>query len=294
MDIIWGQVVKVNYYDSERSFGIVKLKVDYSDKEMAKYRNILFTNTFSVLSNFDRKPILEEEYKFTGEFEPSQFGMQFRAKTFERMNEETKEGIIAYLSSDNFPSIGKATAKKIYEKLGPKCLDLIVSDKTVLDGLGLKPTQKEIIYDNLLYNTNSKKALVELLNLGLTMHMASVIYKTLGSSALEKIKENPYILMYKVEGIGFIRADNIAFSIGIKKDAPIRIKALINYCLFRYSQNSGNTFITMANLFSECLKFLGEDAKILAKDDFDDYVNDLKNEGQIVIDSDNYIYLVKT
>ena len=293
MDIIYGVITKINYYDEAKAFGIVRVKLDYSDKEMAKYRNILFTNTISVLSAFDRKPILEEEYKFSGEFETSQFGMQFKAKTFERINADTKEGIIAYLSSDNFPGIGPVTAAKIYDKLGPKCLDIIVNDKSSLDGLGLKPNQKDIIYDNLVYNTNSKKVIVELLNLGLTMHMATIINKALGSSALEKVKENPYILIYKVEGIGFIRADNIASMVGIKKDAPIRLKALINYCLMRYCLNSGNTYVTEGELFSECLKFIGEDVT-LSKDDFSDYLIDLKNEGHIVIDNDNLIYLVKT
>lgn len=293
MDIIYGVITKVTYYDEAKAFGIVRLKLDYNDKEMAKYRNKLFTNTISVLSTFDRKPILDETYKFSGEFEISQFGHQFKAKTYERVNEDTKEGVIAYLSSDNFPGIGPVSAARIYNKLGPKCLDMIVNDKSVLDGIGLKPSQIEIIYDNLVYNTNSKKVIVELLNLGLTMHMATVIFKTFGTNALEKVKENPYILMYKVEGIGFIRADNIASMVGIKKDAPIRLKALIHYCLTKYCLYNGNTYATEADLFSECLKYLGDEA-ILTKDGFCDYLNDLKNESRIVIDNDNLIYIVKT
>jgi len=294
MDTIHGIVTKINYYDEAKSFGIVKLKIDFNDKDLAKYRNILFTNTFSVLSVFDRKPILEEEYKFSGEFETTQFGPQFKAKTFERLNEDSKEGIIAYLSSDNFPGVGRATALKIYEKLGPKALDMIANDKSVLDGMGIRSNLKTIIYENIVLNTSSKKVIVELLNLGLTMHMANVIYKTFGTASLDKIKDNPYILMYKVEGIGFIRADNIATLVGIKKDAPVRLKALINYCLVRYCASSGDTYVDEASLYSECIKFLDKDEKILAKDDFLDYLNDLKNEGKIVIDEDNLIYVVKT
>lgn len=294
MDTIHGIVTKINYYDEAKSFGIVKLKIDFNDKDLAKYRNILFTNTFSVLSVFDRKPILEEEYKFSGEFETTQFGPQFKAKTFERLNEDSKEGIIAYLSSDNFPGVGPATALKIYEKLGPKALDMIANDKSVLDGMGIRSNLKTIIYENIVLNTSSKKVIVELLNLGLTMHMANVIYKTFGTASLDKIKDNPYILMYKVEGIGFIRADNIATLVGIKKDAPVRLKALINYCLVRYCASSGDTYVDEASLYSECIKFLDKDEKILAKDDFLDYLNDLKNEGKIVIDEDNLIYVVKT
>ena len=294
MDTIHGIVTKVNYYDDAKSFGIVRIKVDFNDKDMAKYRNILFTNTFSVLSFFDRKPILEEEYKFEGEFETTSFGPQFKAKTYERLNEDSKEGIIAYLSSDDFPGVGPATALKIYEKLGPKALDMIANDKTVLDGIGLRANIKTIIYENIVLNTTSKKALVELLNLGLTMHMAKTIFKTFGVSSLDRIKENPYILMYKVEGIGFIRADNIASSVGIKKDAPVRLKALINYCLVKYCASSGDTYVSEVDLYSECIKFLDKDEKILSKDDFSDYLNDLKNEGKIVIDSDNLIYVVKT
>ena len=294
MDTIYGVVTKVNYYDEAKSFGIVKLRIDFNDKEMAKYRNILFTNTFSVLSVFDRKPLIEEEYKFSGEFETTSFGPQFKAKTYERLNEDSKEGIIAYLSSDNFPGVGPSTALKIYNKLGPKALDMIVNDKSVLDGLGIRENLKQIIYENLVYNTNSKKVIVELLNLGLTMHMANVIFKTFGTTALDKIKENPYLLMYKVEGIGFIRADNIATLVGIKKDAPVRLKALINYCLVRYCASCGDTYVDEATLYSECIKFLEKDENILSKDDFSDYLTDLKNEGKIVIDDDNLIYVVKT
>ncbi|HEY8445339.1 MAG TPA: hypothetical protein VIK94_04310, partial [Bacilli bacterium] len=118
MERVYGVVKRIIYFDEEQGFGILQLKLDYANADLAKYRDTLFTNTLTILSHFDRKPILDEEYAFTGDFETSNYGLQFRAKTFQRINAHSEEGIITYLSSDYFPGIGKVTAKKVYDALG--------------------------------------------------------------------------------------------------------------------------------------------------------------------------------
>ena len=100
--------------------------------------------------------------------------------------------------------------------------------------------------------------------------------------------------MCKVEGIGFVRADTIAQAIGIKSDSPVRLKALINYCLLKYNLNSGNTYISINDLFLECAKFANQEEEILKRDTFLDLVDELKNEGHIIIDDDELVYIVKT
>ena len=67
-----------------------------------------------------------------------------------RRNEETLEGVVTYLSSDLFPGIGKATATKVFNELGPNCLQRISADKKVLDETDLTAIQKDTIYNNLI------------------------------------------------------------------------------------------------------------------------------------------------
>src|SRR5690554_1154084 len=249
MERVYGAVTRINYYDEDQGFGIVKIKLDYRDKELAKYRETLFSNSLTVLSNFDRKPIIDEEFEFEGDFETSSYGIQFRAKTFKRRNEQSKESIITYLSSDYFPRVGKVAATKVFNALGKQCLTEIPKDKTLLDRVDINEAQKKTIYENLVLNSENEKQLINLLNLGISLRMAVKILNKLGIDAYETVKENPYKLIDLVEGIGFIRADGIALNMGIPQDSPMRLKALIMYVLNRYIRNTGNTFINANDLY---------------------------------------------
>lgn len=288
MERVYGVVKRIIYFDEEQGFGILQLKLDYANADLAKYRDTLFTNTLTILSHFDRKPILDEEYAFTGDFETSNYGLQFRAKTFQRINAHSEEGIITYLSSDYFPGIGKVTAKKVYDALGDDCLKRIVEDRKVLDNVDINDKQKDIIYQNLINSENNEKQLIELLNLGLSLNMAIKIIKVLGLDAYERVKNNPYDLIDLIEGIGFIRADQIALNIGIKKDSPLRLKALIIYVLNNYLYDSGNTYIEINELFLQSTNFEPE----FKKDVFDNLLNELVNDKKIIIEN-NIVYEYK-
>jgi hypothetical protein len=91
--------------------------LDYKDKELAKYRDKLFSNLLTVTCNFDRRPLPDEEYDFTGEFVTNQYGIQFKARSFFRRNANTFEGIIAFLSSDLFPGHWKSCALQEFMKV---------------------------------------------------------------------------------------------------------------------------------------------------------------------------------
>lgn len=287
MDRIYGTVKKVIYYDESRSFGIVQLKLDYKDEYIQGFKNILFDNKLSVLSNFDRIPIIDEEYEFIGEFSVSKYGNQFKAKQVKRLNEDSLGAVIAYLSSDLFPGIGKVTATRIYDTLGNKCLDLIVENKKVLDKVKLKDIQKDIIYDGLVKHYQKQKHLLNFLSIGLTMRLGSRVISALGEDAFELVKKDPYILAEAVEGIGFIKADSIAKNFGIELDDPRRLKSLIIYILNDYMYQTGNTFITARELHILCNRF--NNIIYVEKEDFITYIEELVNAKKIIVE-DEFVY----
>ena len=70
-----------------------------------------------------------------------------------------------------------------------------------------------------------------------------------GVNAVEKIEENPYVLVDIVYGISFNNIDKIAMQIGIPMDSDYRIKSGIKYALLASSYN-GNTCVRKENLIN--------------------------------------------
>lgn len=287
---LYGSIIKITYFNKANGYGIVKIKLNYQDNKIAKYRAKLFTNILTVTCNFDRIPLIDEEYDFLGEFISNQYGIQFKAKSFTRRNEESLEGVIAYLSSDFFPGIGKSIATKIFNELGSNCLEKIRNDKNVLNDLSLTEKQKDTIYSNILNNKLKEETTVGFLKMGITMTMALKIISAIKDNPLETVKKNPYCLIDLVDGIGFLKADKIALENNIKKNSPIRIEAIILYTIQNYINSFGDTYIEYEKLFSMSLEKLNTEEEILNKENFNQAIKNLISNNKIFIDNENNIY----
>jgi len=92
---------------------------------------------------------------------------------------------------------------------------------------------------------------------GITGTFPHKIYAQYGEGAINTVKTDPYILIDQVENIGFKRADEIAMKLGIKRDAPVRIRAAIIYALQVACEQAGNCFLTEMELLMRSKKILG-------------------------------------
>ena len=66
------------------------------------------------------------------------------------------------------------------------------------------------------------------------------VYKELGYNAIDRIKENPYILLGILNNVGFETIDRMAISLGIDYNSSFRVKSGIKYALYLSARN-GNT-----------------------------------------------------
>lgn len=82
-------------------------------------------------------------------------------------------------------------------------------------------------------------------------------YKT-PDLVIEKVKENPYLLVTEVKGIGWSIADRIATAGGMSEYDPKRVSAFISYYL-RESGEEGYSWITNDHLMGAILEKFGED-----------------------------------
>lgn len=290
MDKVIGVVNKIIYYNESNGYGIIKIKIDYKNKVNSQYKNILFSNILSILSYFDRRPYEDEEYEFTGELETSSYGYQLKASMFRRLNENSREGVITYLSSELFPGVGKKAAEKVYECLGEEALNKIVENKNILDAVDISSKQKDIIYDNLIIHYQNEKQLVELLNLGLGMRISVKIINALNEKAVKVVKENPYKLIDVVEGIAFLRADEIAKKIGIKDDDPKRLLALIHYVIKNLIYSTGDSYTNKDELFEKVCNYANSYDEIINRDKFNQYLDELQQDKKIVVENEKDVF----
>lgn len=289
MEKINGIIEKITYHNEDNGFGIVRLQLDFRDHRLSKYKSKILNEFITVTCTFSRKPLLHEKYVFSGEFITNQYGLQFKASQYEIEGKDTLEGVVTYLSSDFFRGIGTKIATKVFETLGPECLKLIEENKENLDQVeGLTSAQKDTIYNGIIDNEVNNKAILDLLNLGLTMDLSLKLVNQYGRETLEIIKENPYKLISEVNGIGFVKADNIAIKLGISKNSPLRIKELLMYILMQLSYSNGDCFINKEELFLHCNEVLVDEE--IPHEQLEKYLITLASENRVFIDNDNDVY----
>jgi len=119
-------------------------------------------------------------------------------------------------------------------------------------------------------------AYVELDKYGLTPNAIRKIVDVYSSPeiAIQKIKDNPYILADEIEGIGWSKADGIALSTGMHPHSAQRVKAYISYFLEKNAEE-GHSFITPSLLMDGIVANIGEE---IDDDHLRDIIYSMKNE----------------
>ena len=101
--------------------------------------------------------------------------------------------------------------------------------------------------DNIAIEVITQEVINRLRMFGLGDVVATRVIGKFGlTTALDRVKENPYDLML-IPGISFKRADNIALNTGIEKDDPRRQRALIMHIL-QDATNAGHVFLPAREL----------------------------------------------
>ncbi|MEJ6348341.1 ATP-dependent RecD-like DNA helicase [Holzapfeliella sp. He02] len=187
----------------------------------------------------------ETNYQFQGEvITHPKFGEQFKCAYYEVLTPSSEQGLVRYLSGENFPGIGQKTAQKIVDQLGDHTLSALqngLSSKQLQD-LRLSKKQEESLTMGSLKIDNFSEIILQLGNLGLPKKVATTIYKLYGDKALELVKSNPYQLISEVSGIGFKRADEIALKLGIAYDSKERIQGAILQGLVSNTMVNGDSY----------------------------------------------------
>lgn len=248
---IQAYITKQIYKNKENNFSIYAVTLETGEEQTIT--GVLPELTEDMLYEFEVEEINHPRY-----------GLQYKVHSYKPAQMQNKAGLISYLSSDLFFGVGPVKASMIVEKLGDKAIEIILEDKNVLRKLGFNPLQTERFYRALYLNQKLDKILVELFSFGLTLNLSMKLFNYYSYDVVKIAKENPYRLIYDIENIGFLRADEIAKKLGFLDDDPKRIEAAIVYSIDNFIDKSGHTYLTEENFFEAISKILN--------------INDLKNE----------------
>ena len=168
------------------------------------------------------------------------------------------------------------------EVLGPDAIKKIMKDKSILKSVGLNAIRIEKFYQQLIENQTNEYILVALYGYNLSGKLAMKLLSKYQMLTLEKLEENPYHLIDDIEGIGFIKADEIASKLGIAKDDIRRIKAAIIYAMQNIAYQNGDLYLTEEQLRSYALQVLGTEAVLEVG------IETLIEESRLILEEDRY------
>ena len=176
-------------------------------------------------------------------------GLRFAARSLECIAPTSAAGLERYLASGIVKGIGPKLAARIVKKFGTATLDVLERDSGRLaevEGLGAaKRRALKAAWDA---NSGTRDAMVFLQGHGITSGTAAKIYRAYGEHTVAVVKRNPYRLCADIDGIGFVKADEIARKTGVPHDSPDRARAGIDHVLQQLADVGGHCFCERPDL----------------------------------------------
>ncbi len=216
---ISGEVLRVLFANADNGYQVVRILTPERREE----------TLCGTLFNVDAGQYVEA---FGSWIEHPEYGRQFRAESAHPVLPESALGLKRFLASGIIPGIGRKTAEAIVDYFGESTADVLSNHSNRLreiPKLGMKKIA--VIREAWKQYAERRNSAVFLQGLGVSPAYCARLFKRYGDNAAQLVKQNPYRLAQEVEGIGFLKADQIAASLGIGAESPERLGAGAVYAL---------------------------------------------------------------
>ncbi len=205
------------------------------------------------------------------------FGTQFKASGASVKQPHTVYGIVRFLGSGLIEGVGEKIAARIVDKFGTDAIDIIENDpKRLTEIKGISPAKAKKIADGFEALRSQREAVMFLAGYGVSINLALKLYSVYGAATVATVKNNPYVLVEDVGGVGFLTADKIAQSIGIDPMSEFRMRAGLLYSLDLSCEKEGNTYLPRERLTEETKKLLQTYDETALRKAFDDLLVERK------------------
>lgn len=260
-----GEIVDVIYKNEINSYTIANLETE--------------TEVFTVVGYL---PFINvgDNLKLEGKFVTHQeYGRQFKIDTFEKIMPETLDALERYLANGSVKGIGPATAHKIIKEFGEETISIFKFEPEKLSKIkGISNAKAIEIAESFNENFELWQLVGFLDKFKIPVSAAQGIYKKLGKNTIQKIEENPYILVDMVRGVDFKQIDKMALDLGMDYTNQERISNGIKYSLEIVTTN-GHTCVQKENLIQFVKELLNISEDLIESE----FIN-LRAQDKIVIE----------
>jgi len=180
---ISGLIERVTFHNEENGFCVLRVKTPGRRDE---------TTVIGSLPSVTAGEWLVAEGRWVRDKE---HGLQFKASAMKTVPPTTVAGIERYLSRGLVKGIGPVLAKKLVARFGADVLAVIEkrpAELQAVDGIG--PKRRERIAHAWQEAKQVREIMLFLHSHGVSTSRAVRIFKTYGEQAIEKVRENPYML----------------------------------------------------------------------------------------------------
>src|SRR5688572_137305 len=253
LEAVSGLIERVTYFSEENGFAVLKVK--------AKGRRDLVTVIGSLPSVTAGEWLTAEGFWVHNK----EHGFELRAQKLRSVPPTTREGIERYLGSGMVKGIGPKYAQKLVQHFGEGIFEIIENFSARLEEVdGIGPGRRRKIKDAWAAQKVIREIMVFLHSHGVSTARAVRIYKTYGEQAIDRVRQNPYLLARDIPGIGFKTADEIAQKVGIPRDSMLRASAGLEFVLSE-ATGEGHCALPRDILLSEAEKVLGLSGTLIAE-----------------------------
>ncbi len=273
-----GIVKLITFKDNENGFSIFHIITEDG-------RDIKCAGTIDLISEGD---CLTVEGNIKND---KKWGDQLICSTIKRSIPTNEEAVKQYLIN-KVNGIGKAIADAIVKEFGKESIETLKEHPLrVSKRIPKFSKEKALSASSQLINIEKEyETDMFFTKAGISQTMALKIIKSfdgLDKKAIyETILENPYILIDKVKGIGFLKADEIGKNIGIPNNSLMRITHGIEYFLDNKSATEGHTYYPYDLLYKKASEMLG-----VSSIELKSAIDKLFFEKKVIITEGNRIYL---
>lgn len=246
--------------------------------------SIVVTGTFGQVHT-------ETDYIFYGQLvEHAKYGEQFQVTRYEQVSLASKNGLVQYLSGEQFSGIGKVLASRLVEEFGDETIEKIVQNSPRLKTIsGLTTQKREMLVETLTKLQGENQTIIRLIKYGFNDTLAYRIYQRYAEQTIATIEANPYVLVESIDGIGFQKADQLGEQLGFSASSRERLCGAIFYTVRELSYTNGNTYYLPDVLLQTTLTILEKsrheliDVDVLASE-----LIDLSRRGVLIEDSGRF------
>ena len=219
--------------------------------------------------------------------------MQYKVESYSIELPTSPYNLFRFLRNDFF-NLKEQVAKEIEMKIGVEYLDQYSNKDFLVEKLGEKfynENQQDFLFtSNRLKQIKSKLQVMEtMIKMGFSNDVSSKVSFSDYTVTSEKIKENPYQLIYPFD-MKWGVVDQISLRSNISKDSSLRIQEALCYILDEQASNQSHVFIPKGELFQQLKKLLRIN---MTEDIFDEILIKLSNDNRIFTDIGERVYATR-